>query len=163
MKPSSCKAKGSLQQRVAADIKNAFDDLEDDDVYSTPMGAPGEDVRLSPKARDRIPLSIECKCVEKINVWACLQQAEANCPSGANPCLVFSRNRASIYAVVPWNLLLDLFASTRNVRSESIPPRLGELLRELAEYADNGLERHEPVGVCTDALEITEDASDATV
>lgn len=137
MRPQSCKSKGRrLQQRVAASIREAFPHLTEDDVYSTPMGAPGEDVRLSSAARAAVPLSIECKCVEKLNVWACLEQCEKNA-ARATPCLIFSRNRAGTYAVVPWDALLALLrrVGAEGERTPSLPPRLGMLLRELATYA----------------------------
>lgn len=134
LKPQSAKAKGRrFQQRLAASILEAFPHLEADDVVSTSMGANGEDVRLSPKAREHLPLSIEAKCVEKLNVWACLEQCEKNAPAGATACLVFSRNRAPTYAVVPWETLLALYRA----RSEggALPPRLASLLAELARFA----------------------------
>lgn len=111
MKPQSCKAKGRrFQQRIARSILDAFPQLNEDDVHSTSMGAPGEDVKLSQLARSLVPLSLECKCVERLNVWKCLEQTQSNTPHGATSCLVFSRNRAQAYAVVPWEVLLDLFA-----------------------------------------------------
>ena len=94
MRPQSCKSKGRrLQQKVASDIRDAFPHLKEDDCHSTPMGAHGEDVRLSSAARECVNLSIECKNVEKINIWECLQQCETNTRDGTTPCLVFSRNR----------------------------------------------------------------------
>ena len=138
MRPQSCKSKGRrLQQRVAASLREAFPHLTEDDVHSTPMGAHGEDVRLSTAAREAVPLSIECKCVEKINVWACLEQCEANTPSGATPCLIFSRNRAGTYAVLPWDDLVSMLRTVQNAGSR-LPPRLGVLLEELATYAPSG-------------------------
>ena len=130
MRPQSCKSKGRrLQQRVVADILQAFPSLDDDDCRSTSMGAGGEDVQLSPAARARLPLSLECKNVEKINVWQCLQQCAANAPPGATPCLVFSRNRAPTYAVVPWPELLALYA--RPPAPDQLPPRVAALVQEL--------------------------------
>ena len=133
MRPQSCKSKGRrLQQRVAADILGAFPHLTPDDCVSTSMGAPGEDVRLSAAARECVDLSFECKNVERLNVWACLEQCERNAPAGSTPCLVFSRNRSGTYAVVPWPALLALCrAAKRNGRG--LPPRARVLVRELAE------------------------------
>lgn len=135
MKPQSCKSKGRrLQQRIASNIIDAFPHLDVGDAVSTSMGAGGEDIRLSPLARQCLPLSIECKCQEKMNVWACLEQAKQNTPEGATPCLVFTRNRAATYAVVPWETLLDLYVK---VSSEgNIPPSLCNILVQLKEYMD---------------------------
>mgnify|MGYP006952539449 CR=1 FL=1 len=132
MKSSSCKAKGRrLQQKVAQSIRDAFTELTPDDVRSTSMGAGGEDVQMSTRARMCVPLSVECKCVEKLNVWQCLEQAERNCPSGATPCLVFSRNRSGTYAVLPWEELLALYVQ---IDKGNTPPRLRALLAEVARW-----------------------------
>ena len=119
MKPQSCKSKGrKLQQRVAASILDAFPHLVEDDVFSTSMGAPGEDVRMSPLARSALPLSIECKCVERLNVWAALEQARANTPGkNIETCLIFSKNRSPTYAVVPWPALLELYRMRHGKKS----------------------------------------------
>ena len=135
MKPQSCKNKGRrLQQRIATDIVEAFPHLDEGDAVSTSMGAGGEDVRLSPLARQCLPLSIECKCQEKMNVWACLEQARQNTPDGATPCLVFSRNRSPTYAVVPWEVLLDLYR--RLALGGAVPPTLHNLLLQMREFMD---------------------------
>lgn len=143
MKPQSCKSKGRrFQQKVARAILQAFTHLQDGDVVSTSMGAPGEDVRLSPAARTVLPLSIECKCVEKINIWACLEQTLANTRADTAPCLLFTRNRAPEYAVVPWETLLALYRDRAHAqghgdggdggdRAAALPPRLVALLREV--------------------------------
>lgn len=86
---------------------------------------------MSPLARASVPLSIECKCQEKLNVWSCLEQAKANCPKNVTPCLIFSRNRAPTYAVVPWEFLLKLL---QNKTGGGMDPKLVSLLRELAAF-----------------------------
>ena len=116
MRPQSCKSKGrKFQQKITRSIVEAFDELANDDVRSTSMGAQGEDILLSPLARALLPLSIECKCVERLNVWQCLEQATVNAQlhDGATPCLVFSRNRSPTYAVLPWDCVLELYARAR--------------------------------------------------
>ena len=136
MRPQSCKSKGRrLQQQVAQNILEAFPELGNGDAVSTSMGAGGEDIRMSPAARGCIPLSIECKNVEKINIWGCLEQTSKNTPSEASPCLVFTRNRSPVWAVVPWDLLLDLFRRVRCGNGDTLPPRLEELLLELSTFA----------------------------
>ena len=137
MRPQSCKSKGRrLQQRVAASIVEAFPHLTADDAVSTSMGAGGEDVRLSTAAREAIPVSIECKCQEKLNVWSCLEQARANAPTGTTPCLVFSRNRSPTYAVVPWEVLLDLYRRVFVNGEEGIPTQLSNALVALGPFVD---------------------------
>jgi len=59
----------------------------------------GEDVMLSPKARAIFPYSIECKNVEKLNLWEAWKQAEANA-GGYEPLLIVKRNRQKPLVVV---------------------------------------------------------------
>ncbi len=65
MTVQSRKAKGRrLQQLVRDTIITSFPELTADDVRSTSMGAGGEDVTLSAKAKEVFPFSIECKAQE---------------------------------------------------------------------------------------------------
>ena len=135
MRPQSAKAKGRRhQQRIVKDILYAFPHLQPDDVVSTSMGCGGEDLKMSPVARQSLPLSIEAKNQERLSIWSCVQQAEANTPSGASPCVVFTKNHAKVYAVLPWPVLLDLYKRLGNAGAE-LPPRLKQLLREVAQFA----------------------------
>lgn len=149
MRPQSCKSKGRrLQQSVAKSIMDAFPELGDGDAVSTSMGAGGEDIRMSPAARERVPLSIECKNVEKINIWGCLEQATKNTPHGASPCLVFTRNHSPVWAVVSWDLLIDLFRRVRcSGENEPLPPRLEQLILELSTFTKR-TRSEEDDGVC---------------
>ena len=99
MKPSSAKQKGRLfQQTIVRMLIKAFD-LEVDDVFSRSMGAYGEDVMLSPRARVLFPYSVECKNVEKFNMWQAYKQASDN--SGDYEPIVFvKRNHHKPLAVV---------------------------------------------------------------
>ena len=93
MKTSSAKAKGrNLQKWVRDAILESFPSLEPDDVRSTSMGCGGEDLQLSPAARKKFNFSVECKNVEKLNVWAAYEQASANCGKH-EPLLVMKKNR----------------------------------------------------------------------
>lgn len=51
------------------------------------MGAAGEDILLSPKARDKFPYSIECKSRAGIAVYQWLEQRD----SGEYPPIVFAK------------------------------------------------------------------------
>jgi len=58
----SAKAKGRVgQQEVRDRLLKAFPELHPDDVKSQIMGVNGEDIVLSPRAREVLPLSIEVK------------------------------------------------------------------------------------------------------
>ena len=76
------------------------------------MGAQGEDVQLSPAARECIPFSIEAKNQEKLNVWSALDQCQANAPIGAAPLVVMKKNGREPHAVLPWKTFLNLIRKT---------------------------------------------------
>jgi len=109
MKSRSCKNKGvRLQNEVRDSLMESFPSLRDGDVKPAVMGESGEDLILSPAARDVLPYSIECKNQEKISIWACLKQAEENCVDGSTPLLVFSRNRSDTYVTLKFSDFLNI-------------------------------------------------------
>ena len=67
----------------------------------------GEDVILSPEARKHIPYSIECKNVEKLNVWAAIDQCKTNCGERV-PIVVMKKNRRNPYAIINLDSFIDL-------------------------------------------------------
>ena len=76
----SRKAKGRrLQQLVRDVIIGNFPELTTDDVRSTSMGAGGEDVTLSAKARELFTFTVECKAQEGYGkLYDAWQQAASN-------------------------------------------------------------------------------------
>jgi len=111
--PKSSKAKGRrLQNMVRDKLRVAFSSsLEEDDIKSQTMGMTGEDIVLSPAARKLIPYSIECKNVERLNVWQCLKQAEDNTHEDCSPALVIKRNQQSPYIMVPLDIWIDIISN----------------------------------------------------
>lgn len=108
MRPQSAKAKGRrLQQHVRDKLLEAAPQLQPDDIRSTSMGAPGEDLLLSPTAREVYPFAIECKAQEALSIWAALAQAESNA-AGYTPLLAFKRNRSQTYVALEFEAFLKL-------------------------------------------------------
>ena len=78
MKTQSAKAKGRrLQQWVRNQLIEQLD-VHPEDIESRSMGAGGEDLIMARAARQKFPYSIECKNVEKLNIWEAYAQATAN-------------------------------------------------------------------------------------
>lgn len=100
MKPSSAKNKGRKLQQWVRDciLKHFKTKLEPDDVKSTSMGAGGEDVQLSPAARKLFPYAIECKNVERVNIWQ--SYAQANTHGKHEPLLIVKKNHHKPLAIV---------------------------------------------------------------
>lgn len=131
MRPQSAKAKGRrFQQEVVATIKKAFPHLRDNDVQSISMGANGEDIVLSPAAEDVFAYSVECKNVERLNIWAALEQSTGNAPRGKTPILAIRRNRQVPHAVIPWGHFMDLVACYVRHRATPTKKELEEELEE---------------------------------
>lgn len=75
--PSYNKSLGRKGQKEVRDILlKSFPSLEEDDIYSRPMGSQGEDLMLSPKARKLLPFDIEVKFGKQVNLIRANQQAE---------------------------------------------------------------------------------------
>ena len=111
MKVKSAKAKGrKLQNLVVESLREAYPELEEDDIKAQIMGVSGEDVVLSPLAKRLIGLSFECKNQERLNLWDSLSQAENNAEK-RTPVLIFKRNRSEIHAAIPFKYLMKLLSS----------------------------------------------------
>ena len=78
MRPQSAKAKGRRLQQQFRDLLIEKLDIHPEDIESRSMGAGGEDLVMARAAREKFPLSIECKNVEKLNVWEAYNQAKEN-------------------------------------------------------------------------------------
>lgn len=104
---ASRKAKGrNLQKYVVEAIRSAFN-LSDLDVRSTSMGASGEDVLMSEKAKELFPYSIECKNQERLNLWDAWDQCVNN--ASHNPLLVVKKNRKPVLAIVTFDHFIKLW------------------------------------------------------
>ena len=77
------------------------------------MGASGEDILLSPRARESIPVSIECKSREKIAVYGFYEQAKTNA-KGYEPVVVLKQNRDRPLVVVDCVYFFDLLRRVAN-------------------------------------------------
>ena len=116
--------------------------LKPDDIRSTSMGCAGDDILLSPLAATVVPYAIECKNVERLNVWDALAQCEGHAAKGAAPLgsssarvpmVVFRRNRSPTYAIVPWQHMLELMTLRAKLLHESAqPPRLTDTINSVS-------------------------------
>ena len=114
MTPRSAKAKGrKLQKWFRQRLIDTFN-LHHDDVESRSMGAAGEDIMLSSRARGMFPYSVECKNQETLNVWKAFEQAEYN--SGVyHPLLIIKKIRKEPLAVVEANHFIELIDNSKEV------------------------------------------------
>lgn len=107
MKSQSAKGKGRKGQQEIRDlILSVFSDLVPDDVRSTSMGAQGEDLLLSPKARECLPFSIEVKRRAKIAALRYMDQAKGHGPY--KPLCFLREDHDQWYAIIRARDLLDI-------------------------------------------------------
>jgi hypothetical protein len=91
IKTSSAKAKGRNLQKWVRDQLIEQLEIHPEDIESRSMGAGGEDLIMARAAREKFPFSVECKNVEKLNVWEAYEQAKANAGT-YEPIVVMKKN-----------------------------------------------------------------------
>ena len=115
MNLSSAKAKGRrLQQWVREKLIEMLE-VHPEDIESRSMGAGGEDLIMARAARSKFPHSIECKNVEKLNIWDAYEQASANC-GDYEPLVVIKKNGKKPLAVVDAEYFISLFGDKNDPR-----------------------------------------------
>ena len=93
MLTSAAKNKGrKLQQLVRDTVLKYLPELTENDVRSTSMGAPGEDILLSEKALQVFPFSVECKARKELAIEPWFKQTKDNCKPGLTPLLIVKAN-----------------------------------------------------------------------
>ena len=99
MKPQSAKAKGRKLQQQFRDLLIEQLQIHPEDIESRSMGAGGEDLIMARAAREKFPYSIECKNVEKLNVWEAYKQADENSKT-YEPVVVMKKNNHKTLVVL---------------------------------------------------------------
>jgi|TARA_Y100000296_G_scaffold41991_1_gene48398 hypothetical protein len=113
MKASSAKAKGRrLQQWVRSLLVEKLG-IHEEDIESRSMGAQGDDVVMARAAREKFPFSIECKNVEKLNVWAAYDQACANA-GDYTPLVVIKKNNHKPLVVIDAEKFVDIMENVND-------------------------------------------------
>ena len=108
MKTSSAKAKGRKLQQWMRNLLIEKLEVHPEDIESRSMGAGGEDLIMARAAREKFPMSIECKNQEIVNVWEAYKQAEDN--SGKyEPVVIIKRNKSKPLVVVDAEYFVSLF------------------------------------------------------
>lgn len=108
MKVQSAKGKGRRLQQWVRDQLIEQLEIHPEDIESRSMGAGGEDLIMARAAREKFPFSIECKNVEKLNVWEAYEQAKAN--SGQyEPIVVMKKNHKKPLVVIDAEFFIKNF------------------------------------------------------
>ena len=114
MKPSSAKAKGrALQDWTRKRLMEELD-IHEDDIKTAVMGESGEDIKMARAAREKFPFSIECKNVERLNVYEAYEQACEN-SGDYEPLVVMKKNRKKPLVVIDAEAFISLIKSRDNV------------------------------------------------
>ena len=108
MKTQSAKAKGRKLQKWMRELLIEKLDIHPEDIESRSMGAGGEDLIMARAAREKFPMSIECKNQEKVNVWESYKQAEEN-SKDYEPVVVIKRNNSKPLVLVDAEYFVSMF------------------------------------------------------
>ena len=73
--------------------------MHPEDIKTAVMGESGEDIKMARAAREKFPMSIECKNVEKLNVWDAYEQAKANA-GNYEPIVIMKKNGKKPLAII---------------------------------------------------------------
>ena len=107
MKPQSAKAQGRNLQKWFRTLLIEKLNIHPEDIESRSMGAGGEDLIMARAARQKFPFSIECKNVEKLNVWEAYNQAKEN-SNNYEPIVVMKKNHKKPLVVVDAEFFVGL-------------------------------------------------------
>ena len=108
MRPQSAKAKGRRLQQQFRELLIEELGIHPEDMESRSMGAGGEDLIMARAAREKFPYSIECKNVEKLNVWEAYKQASEN-SKDYEPLVVMKKNNHKTLVVLDAESFVKLF------------------------------------------------------
>ena len=108
MKPQSAKAKGRRLQQQFRELLIEELGIHPEDIESRSMGAGGEDLIMARAARQKFPYSIECKNVEKLNVWEAYKQAEEN-SKDYEPVVVMKKNNHKTLVVLDAEFFVKIY------------------------------------------------------
>ena len=93
----------------------AAPELEEDDILVTSSSVTGEDLKFSPKARERYPFAVECKNQEKLAIWAALEQAQTHVKGNNRiPTLIFKRNKTKLFIAMGLEEFLRIYEPRRS-------------------------------------------------
>ncbi|HCX23425.1 MAG TPA: hypothetical protein DHN29_16010 [Cytophagales bacterium] len=108
MTPKSSKAKGRrFQNWIRDQLVERFRFVEADDIKCAIMGEGGADIKLSPLAKAYIPLKIEAKNTEKLNIWSAYKQACEH-EGEEEPVVFFKKNRQEPLVTIRAEYFLNL-------------------------------------------------------
>ena len=113
MRTKSCKQKGRVLQNWTRDkLLSILPDVAPEDIQSRIMGCSGDDIILSPKARQQFPFSIECANQEKLNLWKKWNQCVGNA-NGYLPLAVIKRNNIKPLVVIDAEYFFELYEKNK--------------------------------------------------
>lgn len=79
------------------------------------MGAPGEDVALSPAARKKVPFQIECKSKARSQVHTYYAQAKSH--GNHEPLVIVKQDRKETLAILELETFLKLLKEVDGIRN----------------------------------------------
>lgn len=111
----SRKSKGRLGQHEVRDkLLEAFPDLQNSDITSQIMGMRGEDILLSPKAREAIPCTFEVKRRKSGLTTLYNYYKQAKNHKKGEPVVALRQDREDWLAVISLDYFIKLLSGEKN-------------------------------------------------
>jgi len=98
----------AFENEIRDSILKSFPQLSAQDVTCRAMGDLGVDILLSKAASGVLPLAIECKRTERLQLSGAMQQASYNCPGTQYAVVVHRKSREAALVTLAWDDLLEL-------------------------------------------------------
>ena len=120
MKSRSAKNKGArLQNEVRKTLLEAFPELPEDSIKCAIMGESGVDLIIHSSARKLLPLSIEAKNQERLNIWQAIEQAKQNQIEDTEWVVFFKRNRSEIFTCISQDFFVYLLRNLNQTKKDN--------------------------------------------
>lgn len=113
MKSRSIKAKGHKLEYLVRDKLIEKFNLTKDDIRANIGSETGEDINLSKKALEIIPLKFECKSRSRLAVYTFYEQAKGHPGDTLEPVVVVKMNRKKPLAIIDLDYFLNLIGNNK--------------------------------------------------
>ncbi len=125
MKTASRKAKGrNLQYWVAEKVCQLFGIVFEQQndlcpIHSREMGQSGTDIVIrEQKIYNNFIYDVECKNVERVNIYDCIKQAKDNTKKGRQWLLIHKKNRHKPIAILDADHFFELLSENRQLKTK---------------------------------------------
>lgn len=113
----AAKRKGKrLEKKISKELQD-LTGLDEDDIKPAIGAEAGEDIKMSKIAKEKIPLSIECKTRKQFTIYKYWDQCKKNTPEGRQSCLIIRADRREPLVITSLSTLEKFIKENNNGQS----------------------------------------------